>query len=175
MNVRQVIQEILAGDKNAFEHIINKYSEQLMNIAYQYFCDYDKAKEVTHTTFIKVYKNLKSFDINQSFNPWIYKIHINNCRTHYRKQKILALFGSDSIIDNISSSDNASLHNDIEEIMSCVDKLSWKQKTAFILMEIEGKPSGEAGLLMNCKDNTARVHLNRAKQKLRKMLKKLDY
>lgn len=175
MNVKQIIQEILDGNQNAFTSIIDKYSEQLMKIAYQYFHDYDKAKEITHETFIKVYKNIKSFNINKSFAPWIYKIHLNNCRSNYRKQKILSLFDSDGMIDNISSRESTSSYQDIEDIMSCVDRLPWKQKTAFILMELEEKPSGEAGLIMNCKDNTARVHLNRAKQKLRKMLKKLDY
>ena len=63
----------------------------------------------------------------------------------------------------------------LDAIRLCIDDLSWKQKTAFILMNIEGYSSKEAAERMDCSDATARVHLNRAKNNIQKKLRKLGY
>ena len=57
-----------------------------------------------------------------------------------------------------------------EVILRQIARLPVKQKTAFILIEIEGMSSTEAAFIMGCKDSTARVHLARAKDTLRQKL-----
>jgi len=60
-----------------------------------------------------------------------------------------------------------------ELIQKELEKLSWKQQTAFILMAIEERDSKEAGELMGCSPVTARVHLGRARENLKKALNRL--
>jgi len=57
-------------------------------------------------------------------------------------------------------------------IHKALQNLSWKQNMAFVLMVIEEKDSKEAGDLMHCSAITARVHLGRAKETLRRVLTK---
>jgi len=60
-----------------------------------------------------------------------------------------------------------------ELIQKELQRLSWKQQSAFVLMAIQEKDSKEAGELMGCSPTTARVHLGRARENLKKALTRL--
>ncbi|NOZ03429.1 MAG: RNA polymerase sigma factor [FCB group bacterium] len=173
--MKSVIYEILAGNSDAFREIVKAYDKQLLTMAFRYFHNWEDARDVTQTTFMKVFNNLKRFRTDQPFKPWIYKIHLNTCRSYYRKMKLrksalAALFAGDP-----ETADVGHAEGDLLIILRCVDRLTWKQKTAFTLMEIEGFSSEEAAGIMGCKPGTVRVHLNRARNNLQTKLRALGY
>jgi len=55
-------------------------------------------------------------------------------------------------------------------ILRYIAELPPKQKAAFIMIEIEDHSSQEAARMLGCSDSTVRVHLARAKARLRKWL-----
>jgi RNA polymerase sigma-70 factor (ECF subfamily) len=168
--MRTIIDSILKGEIHVFDQIVTRFNEQFLKIAFHYTQNWENASDITQDTFVKTFRNLKSFDQTKSFDPWIYKIHINSCKNFVRKQKLKRLFfGKYKILE----SDD--IPNDIQPILDCVNLLSFKQKTAFILMELEGQSSKDAAQIMDCKAETARVHLSRAKTNLKKQLTQLGY
>lgn len=164
-----LIKHILDGNPEGFRQIIRQYEDQLLKTAFRFFHDWDDARDATQNTFIAVHKHLNRFDTTKPFAPWIHRIHLNQCRSLYRKKKVWN--GLKEAIGLRQT--NEPIHPETGEykfIQSCVAQLSWHQKTAFILMEIEGYSSAEAGERMGCADGTARVHLKRAKENLKKKL-----
>lgn len=168
--MRAIVESILKGEINAFDQIVTNFNERFMKIAFQYSQDWDNAADITQETFVKTFRNLKSFNLSKPFDPWIFRIHINSCKNFVRKQNFKRIFlGEYEILDT----DNTP--GDIQPILKCVNQLSFKQRTAFILMELEGQSSGDAAQIMDCKAETVRVHLSRAKTNLRNQLNKLGY
>jgi RNA polymerase sigma-70 factor (ECF subfamily) len=173
--MKELIQQILDGDKEAFRTIIQKFSPQLVKLAYRFTWNWDEAREITHRTFIKVYRSMHRFDVDRPFEPWIYRVHINTCKSNYKSNQLRK-----KILLPLEHGKNHSASSSVDydaskDIQNCINTLTWKQKTAFILMEIQGFSSKEAGEIMGCSGSTARVHLKRAKINLRNRLKKMGY
>jgi len=167
--VETVIREILAGDKEKFRVIIREYSADLLRLAHHFVRDWDEAEDITQATFIACYRSLSHYDPARPFRPWLYRIHLNRCRSAYRWRRrhlarIMRLEDAPPTPADPDPGDRSEL------IMQQVDRLATKQKAAFILIEIENLTSLEAAQIMGCSDSTARVHLVRAKQRLRKLL-----
>ncbi len=174
--MQEVIERILKGDQNAFRTIVQQYSNELLGFAVRVLGDSDDAQDATQATFIKLFRNLGRYNPEYPFRPWLFKIHLNTCRSMYRQRK-----NRGWIVSEVVQQSDESAHRrvtegpEIELIQACIDRLTWKQSSAFQLMEIDGFSAEEAAVSMNCAAATARVHLMRAKQNLQKMLRRSGY
>ncbi|MFH1010498.1 MAG: RNA polymerase sigma factor [bacterium] len=169
-----IIRDILAGDTGRFRDIVRKYSDGLLRIAYHFVRDWDEAKDVTQMTWISCYRNLRRYDFRRPFRPWLYRIHLNQCRSACRRlaRKRLRFFPlekADGLVENPAATGDDAL------IERCIGELSMKQKAAFILVEIEDYSSQEAAHILGCAESTLRVHLSRARRNLQKRLKSLGF
>ena len=81
----QVIDEVLAGDINAFSRIIEKYQNKTFNYVYSQVKDYDEALDITQEIFIMTMEALRSFRRESKFSTWFYSIIVNYCK-NYRKK-----------------------------------------------------------------------------------------
>ncbi|MCB9357837.1 MAG: RNA polymerase sigma factor [Calditrichaeota bacterium] len=167
--MQEIIRDILAGNTNRFREIVSKYSDDLLRVAYHFARNWDDAREWTQITFVKCFENLRRYDPQRPFAPWLYRIHVNVCKSHARRAKRYESLTEGAI--NLHSAPHSETQVDeSERIHAQIARLPLKQRTAFILIEIEGMSSAEAAFAMGCKDSTARVHLARAKDTLRKQL-----
>ena len=73
MNIK-VIKKVKRGDKQAFRAIYDEYYERAMRTAYSMTRDEADASDAVQETFIRVYQNINTFDINRPFKPWFYRI-----------------------------------------------------------------------------------------------------
>ena len=173
--MQAVIQRVLDGDQNAFRKIVQHYSVELLNFAERILQDPQEAQDATQTTFIKLFANLHRYQPDRPFKPWLYRIHLNNCRSLYRQRQRKWHETMDYPIGDVSAEKQVTSGPDLETIQACIDRLTWKQSMAFQLMEVEGFSADEAGNTMQCAAATVRVHLMRAKRNLRDMLRDCGY
>jgi RNA polymerase sigma-70 factor (ECF subfamily) len=172
--VDDIIRDILGGNTSRFREIVREHSDSLLRIAYHFVRDWDEAKEVTQMTWINCYRNLRRYDLSRPFRPWLYRIHLNQCRSACRKlarqrHRFSPLENESRAIENPANGGDDAL------IYRCIGELSPKQKAAFILVEIEDYPSKEAANILGCAESTLRVHLSRARRNLRNKLKSLGF
>jgi len=81
------IQQVLAGDKQAYAHIINKYKNQLYATILRMTKNPQDAQDLVQDAFIKVYRNLDKYDASGSFSSWLYRVAINHCMDEFRKKR----------------------------------------------------------------------------------------
>jgi RNA polymerase sigma-70 factor (ECF subfamily) len=74
-----VVARCLAGEHNAYEAIVQRYQKGLFNVALRMLGNYEDAKDATQTAFIKAYEHLDSFNPEQRFFNWLYRILKNEC------------------------------------------------------------------------------------------------
>lgn len=99
--------QVLEGDLNAFEELVNKYKKSVFAIVYRIIGQYQEAEDITQEVFLIVYEKLYQFDINKKFAPWIHKIAVNTTISALRKKKKVVNISFDETyvqaIDNTSS------------------------------------------------------------------------
>src|SRR5690349_24851197 len=69
----------LDGERNAYEAIVTRYQRGLFNVALRMLGNYEDARDATQAAFIKAYEHLDSFDRQQRFFSWLYRILKNEC------------------------------------------------------------------------------------------------
>lgn len=167
-----ILQKASQGDIEAFEQVYRVYSSFVYNVAFRVTRNSADAQEVTQDVFMKIYRNLKSFQFRSTFKTWVYRITVNTAINRYRKTRreekdrvdydnIIASFpDSRSATEGIIQSDNEARLN------ALLDMLSPEHKTCLILREIEGLSYREIADALKIPVNTVRSRLKRARQAL---------
>ena len=91
-----VIQYLNNKDELALEELIKRYLPRIFGFVKRYTGNEDTAADITQETFVKVWKNMKSFDSSKSFKTWIFTIAKRTAIDELRKKKAI-LF---STLDN---------------------------------------------------------------------------
>ncbi len=175
MDEKEAISRSLAGDREVFELIVNRYQSQILHLTWRILGDQDEAKDATQEAFIRSFFRLKSFDRKRSFKTWLFSIAYNRCMDKLREKK------SRSRVFERASKEQLFIHHqenpekkvdESEQYLSLLNKLNGKERTAFSLKVIEGYSAREISEVLGCKESTARVYIFNAKRKLKKILEK---
>ena len=82
-----VVARCLDGEHNAYEAIVSRYQKGLFNVALRMLGNYEDARDATQTAFIKAYEHLDTFDPEQRFFNWLYRILKNECLNVLRSRR----------------------------------------------------------------------------------------
>ena len=83
----QLIDETLAGDAEAFGHLVRKYQDRLFNtIAHVVGCAVD-AEDVVQDAFVQAFLKLETFQRASAFYTWLYRIAFNMAISHRRRRR----------------------------------------------------------------------------------------
>jgi RNA polymerase sigma-70 factor (ECF subfamily) len=173
------------GDPLAFEELVRKYQQSVLNLVYHYIGCRSDIEDVAQKIFIKIYFSLPKFDVGRPFFPWLYRIAINQCYDelrHIRRRKTytfseLNLEDSASIekiLGRTESSDQPDRNRgEMQELLQKVlAQLSDHQRKVIILRDIEGIPYSEMAAILKCTEQAARLKVFRARNRLKKILNK---
>jgi RNA polymerase sigma-70 factor, ECF subfamily len=169
----------------SFRAIYDDYRNIVYNLALSYVQHAPDAQDITQEVFVKVYQNLHRYDpAAASMKTWIYRITINHCLDFLKARKakkrfgyVLGLFGSggsgEQLID-VSGGDHPGIaledREDLNRLFGLINALPDQQKTAIILLKIEGRPQKEVAEIMNISTKAVESLFHRGKQALSKKL-----
>src|SRR5436305_11344867 len=86
-NERQLVERIQAGDRQAFETLLDAYETRVYRLALRFTHSVADAEDVTQEIFVGVYKGLGQFRGNSALGTWIYRVAMNHCLEFRRKRK----------------------------------------------------------------------------------------
>lgn len=142
-----------------------------MSICLRYAGNRDEASEILNDAFMKIFTNLRAFDLSKPFKPWLRKILINTAINHYHKkqrevkveemQKAKKELDSERILSGIS----------YQEVIALLQKLPPAYRTVFNLYVIEGYTHEEIAGMLNIAPGTSKSNLFKAKEQLKVILK----
>ncbi len=180
-----LVRRAQRGEEDAFREIMERYQGKVFSIIHGILRNRNDAEDIAQQVFTKVYFSLGKFDFRSALVTWIYKITVNECYDYLRKQKVRKLtYESDMSEDDIRRIDNTEdvkrnpaadidRTTELREIVvKLLDKLSEEERQLLILKEVEGYPVEELARLVSMNENTVKVKLFRARQKLVKAAKK---
>ena len=176
-------RRIAERDCAAFELMVDRHQGRAYRLASSILGNEADARDVSQDAFIRLYESAGRFDGRSRFSTWFYRILVNLCIDHQRKNRWwkrmapLASPGDDPdqrAFDPPSSEagpeDEAMLKQSISRLRPALAKLSPQQRAAVLLQTQEGFTSREIGEVLRCSEATARVHVHRGIAQLRKLI-----
>jgi len=179
----ELIERFQNDDLKAYDIIILRYKDQLLNFAYRFLGNIEESEDIVQETFLRLWRNRHAYRQIAKFSTWIYTIAGNLAKTELRKRKRRKIVSiSDmgyedkeyEIKDEKSFTDqevNSSLTDKI--IQDAINELPPRFKEVIILRDIQELSYEDIGSILRIPLGTVKSRVNRARLKLQSKLKDL--
>jgi RNA polymerase sigma-70 factor (ECF subfamily) len=176
----ELIDRFQKGDVYAFESIVNRYKDPLLNFVYHFLGDKIDAEDVVQETFLRVYRNKHLYRNIAKFSTWIYTIAGNLAKTELRRRKRRRLFsisqlGFDDkdydVPDPLRTAD-MQVDGEMKEayIRKEIDALPVKFKEVVVLRDVDEFSYEEISDILKIPIGTVKSRVNRGRLRLQKRL-----
>ena len=169
-NEVQMIRSCLAGNREAFEILVNRYESHVKALAWNIIGSPEEAMEISQETFLQAFKNLHLFDIGKNFKSWLLGITIKRSIDKLRKQKTFLNFFQRYSLEVPLTSEEIKPIDESPIFHPLMNRLKERERIALSLQINENYTAKEIGKILDCSENSVRVLLFKAKKKLKKVL-----
>jgi RNA polymerase sigma-70 factor (ECF subfamily) len=178
MDSRSLIKKTLAGNRRAFESIIEGHQRLVSHVVFRMVQNAADQEDICQDVFLKVYQNLGSFQFESKLSTWIAKIAYNACLSFLEKKRVPLFddlmpeeksietasdcsYGPDQVVEGRETS--ALLRTEIE-------KMPVHYRTILTLYHLDQMSYREIGETMELPEGTVKSYLFRARQLLKERL-----
>jgi RNA polymerase sigma factor (sigma-70 family) len=178
-------QQALAGDQQAFEIMVRRYSTPLFNFICRFLGDYDQACDVLQQVFMRFYTTLPRLGTGEPFKPWLFQVARNCCVDELRRRRRYAIQFSqletensegelsflNEIPDTSPLPEDLAERHDLQQVLNrAIQSLPPKFRAVVLLRYTSQLSFSEIGRTLNMPEATAKTYFHRAKVLLRKIL-----
>ena len=169
--ISQVIADVLDGETDKFERIMEFYQKPIFLYCYHMLGNYAEAEDNAQEVFLKTFRNLRKYTLYEmNFGAWLYKIAYHQCIDIIRKRK-LAKYMPFFYQDDKDNKD-VDLHIEAnyfdEFVQQAMAKLSGEERNLLILRCVEDKSYQEIALILGKNSASLRKKYERTSEKFRK-------
>lgn len=180
-----LIRAAQRGDQEAFERLVRIYDRSVLRLALNLLRSVEDAQEVYQETFLRVYRNLRSFRLDSNFHTWLYRIVTNVCLDYLRKRKVrreepALTETNEGLRDRLeglpelrpqADPQRALLNRELSRrIRRALESLTPRERLVFELRHYDGLRLRAIGELLGSTEEAAKTCLFRATQKMRAAL-----
>jgi RNA polymerase sigma-70 factor, ECF subfamily len=172
-----IVDRAKAGDAAAFEELIDCYQRKVLSTAWRMMGNREDARDAAQEVFMRVHKYLSGFRSDQDFAAWLYRIIVNVCRDHQRKQGGRHQFASfesereagtfEALVSSEDVEANAIKSQQRAMIAEALDTLSTKERAAIVLRDLEGLSTEEVARVLGSSQTTVRTQISSARAKIK--------
>ncbi len=187
----RLVRQCIAGDPQAWQQLVASQHRRIYAICYRFTGSSSDAEDLTQDVFLKLYKNLSSFDLQKgSFQTWITTLARNLLVDHFRRTRqdratdsIDASFdGEDdgpTLADRLADTrDSQEKHvGDLElrgRIQHALKQLSPELREAVILRDLEDMDYKEISQVLRIPEGTVKSRISRGRGELARLLQRIE-
>jgi RNA polymerase sigma-70 factor (ECF subfamily) len=164
-----LIAQTLAGDRNAFGGLVDKYQRAVFNLALRMVQDRDDAEDIAQLAFVKAFSRLSSYNESFRFFSWLYKIALNECANclnrRNRHEPLSEAIASDEGKEAAEVADDERRH-----LQEALADLQESDRVLVLLKHYEGRSYEEIGEILDISSQKVKSRLFSARLKLREIL-----
>jgi RNA polymerase sigma-70 factor (ECF subfamily) len=180
----QLVEFCRQGERHYFDVLVRRYMEKAFRIAFDFTRNTETAKDLSQDAFLRAFANINQFDGRSSFYTWFYRIVVNLCLDHARRQHRVGWESLDRITeesgerkelaDSTFAPDQQAIASEAQRrVDQTLETMPNKQRTAFLLRNHQGLSIADVAKVMKTTEGTVRVYLHRAVAALRQSLLEL--
>jgi RNA polymerase sigma-70 factor (ECF subfamily) len=154
------------GETSAYEELYRQEGGRMKSIACNLLGSQSDAEDAVQEAFMKIHRYIGGFREQARFTTWIYRVLVNTCYDLGRQRKRREHHEQGPI---------ASLAADISmrvALENALAQLNERQRTVFLLAEVEGFDHAEIAGIMDTSEGNSRYLLWQSKRQLQQMLKR---
>ncbi len=175
----KLILRFQEGDINAYNELVKRYKDRLLNFVFRYFNNVEQAEDVVQDTLIKLYTHASYYKNVAKFSTWIFTIAKNNALTELRKnkrKKTDSLWTNDGKFIDISSKEESlesKVQNEIaiDQLNKFLDEIPENFRIAVVLRDFQELSYEEISKILEIPIGTIKSRINRGRIQLAEKMK----
>ena len=180
---KELIKKSKKGDIEAFEKLIEEHKIYAYNIALKILMDKEDAENTSQKALIKAFESIDSFNINDSFNTWLYRIIFKIGIDFKRKKRLYSSsldgpmhFGYGDIPKQIEDN-NKNFEYFLEEklddnfVKDSINMLKDEDKEIILFRDILGFNYNEISKVLQCRKRILESRISNARKNLKEIIR----
>jgi RNA polymerase sigma-70 factor (ECF subfamily) len=136
--VAELVAAARGGDAVAFRLLVDRYYARALRFAGNMGLAAEDAEEAVQDAFVRAHGALDRFDLSAPFEPWLFRILANCCRTAHGRGRWWRRQRAEVPLELTPARDTTNDAEWSEEIRLALDTLPRDQREAFLLRHVEG-------------------------------------
>jgi RNA polymerase sigma-70 factor (ECF subfamily) len=171
-SLTDIIKRLQKGKRDAFAQLYSLYSKKLYPICLRYSRSTQEAEDNLQEAFITVFKKIRTYKGEGSFDGWIKRIFINQCLGELRKPNYIL---NEETYDNITEDNNdETIKIEISSIIELIQELPTQYRIVFNMYALDSYSHEEISRELLISTGTSKSNLSRAKHILRRRIQELE-
>ena len=169
---------LIAGCKKneswARKKLYELYAPAMLGVCIRYTNDYEKAKDILHEGFIKIFTKINTYSGEGSLGGWMRRIFVTTALEFLRENHFRGYMDIVDYEEKIETGEISAVEKlSAEEILKCISELPKGCQLVFNMFAIEGYSHAEIAKMLNIKEGTSRSQFAHAKLLLQNKIQKL--
>jgi RNA polymerase sigma-70 factor (ECF subfamily) len=170
-----LVRAAQSGDVRAFASLVDAYYARCLRFALHMLASRGDAEEAVQDTFVRVYRALPTYVEQESFEPWLFRILANRCRSAGARERRRAEFLEyGEIPDRPSEGRHDMAIAWREEISRALAELPPEQREAFLMRHVEDLSYEDMAVATGAGISALKMRVKRACDSLRVRLTEDD-
>ena len=189
--VARLVRQCMAGDSHAWQQLVTAQHRRIYAICYRFTGSSTDAEDLTQDVFLKLYRNLASFDVQKgSFQTWITTLARNLLVDHFRRTRMERVSDSldasfdgeessptmaDRLADKRPSQEQQVAGFELKsQIQNALKQLSPELREAVILRDLEDMDYKEIAQVLHIPEGTVKSRISRGRGELARLLQRIE-
>ena len=185
----ELVERARNGDRDAFRELVERYQRKIATLALGMLRNREDALDVVQETFTKAFQSLDRFKGDASFYTWTYRIAVNLCIDHQRREAKMPLaipeprVGGDRAVDPVTLLVDGAEQGDpfqrtldseiAGRLSTAIAELTPEHRAVILLREVDGLSYEEISRVLDCPKGTVMSRLHYARRQLQERLRGL--
>jgi RNA polymerase sigma-70 factor (ECF subfamily) len=166
------IGRVLDGDTSAFAAIVERWQGPLVNLAYRFCRDRERAEDMAQEAFLRAFRGLKSWRRDAAFSTWLFALATNVYRTEMRRFTPESI-PLDDTVSPVSSLENSASEDDRRSmVQKALRSLPPKYRDPLILFYFHDQDVAATARSLELPEGTVKARLSRGRAQLKSKLEK---
>lgn len=172
----EIASLVQGGNREAYGILVERYEQRLLRYCRSLLFDHSDIEDIVQEIFIKAYQNIKSFDPERKFSPWLYRIAHNESVNHGKRKtrSLTDYFDLEVFLPFAPSKENIEKDFDrlklSEEVEVALKQIDEKYREPLVLYFLEQLTYQEIADILHIPINTVGIRIMRGKTKLKELL-----
>jgi RNA polymerase sigma-70 factor, ECF subfamily len=171
------------GDIQAFESLVEKYKQPIINLIYRMLHDLEEAEDLAQNVFVRAYRSAGRYEVSAKFSTWLFTIARRLCLNELRRRgrhPAESLEASQEDEQSPRQYEDAKsfaapdqfLHRELEvKIQQAIDELPDKQRIAILMCRADEHSYDEIAKVLECSISATKSLIHRGRETLKQKLK----
>lgn len=173
------------GDPAAFEDLVNKYKQPVINLLYRTVRDLEEAEDLAQNVFVQVYKSAERYRVEAKFTTWLFTIARNLALNELRRRSRHPASSLDAALEpgeesagkqfedlRSASGPDQLLQGELTaKVEEALASLPENQRTAILLFKEKEMSYEEISKILECSLSATKSLIHRGRETLKERLK----